>query len=302
MSDIKFGLVIPDRPPKDKLNRWRTLLDEVVPTLEPVIESLWMTDHFSWEDAPTYEAWTVITYLACRYPQFRVGSIVLGQSYRNPALLAKMASTLQSLSEGRFIMGIGAGWKEDEYLAYNYPFPSPRVRVEQLEDTLEILTRLWQQQGMVSYQGQHYQIVDAYCEPKPHPMIPIIVGGGGYKTMLLAARFADEWNLPDCNITHYAKRLSILKEHCQQINRDPNDISLSWFGRLSIGDTYEKALARSDGRWSRDNALVGTFEDVKQQIQAFIDIGVSRFMINVLGLVDSKVRKQVFNDLFPLFQ
>ena len=105
--------------------------------------------------------------------------MVLGQSYRNPATLALMAATLQALSGGKFIMGIGAGWKEDEYRAYNYPYPSPSVRVQQLEEILIILKKMWEEPGQVSYQGRHYAIKDAWCEPKPEPQIPILVGGGG---------------------------------------------------------------------------------------------------------------------------
>lgn len=176
---VSFGLVVPAGSPKGHINQWQTDLDAVIPLIEGHFESLWMTDHFFWADNPTYEAWTVVTYLATQYPQFKVGPIVLGQSYRNPALLAKMAATLQSLTQGRFMMGIGAGWKEDEYHAYGYPYPRPSVRIEQLEDTLEIMTRLWKESDKVSYTGKHYTIKDAYCEPKPNPMIPILVGGGG---------------------------------------------------------------------------------------------------------------------------
>lgn len=299
---IRFGLVVPDRPPKENISQWRIMLDAVVPTLQPVIDSLWMTDHFFWEADPTYEAWTVMTYLVTRFPEFTVGSIVLGQSYRNPALLAKMASTLQSLSDGRVFLGIGAGWKEDEYQAYGYTYPEPIVRVEQLEDTLEIMTRLWNEAGQVSYQGKHHHISNAYCEPKPDPMIPILVGGGGRKTMMLAARFADEWNMPDCNIEHYNKRHAILKQHCESIGRDFDTMTVSWFGRLSIGDSYEQALARSEGQWHRDNALVGTIDEVKAQIQSFVDVGVTRFMVDILDLADDAVHEQVLGDLLPSFQ
>ena len=124
-----------------------------------------MTDHFQWEGQPTFEAWTVLAYIAARYPEFEVGPMVLGQSYRNPALLALMSASLQTLSGGRFIMGIGAGWKEDEYLSYNYPFPSAKTRVQQLEETLVILKTMWEEPGPVSYSGKHYSIKDAWCEP-----------------------------------------------------------------------------------------------------------------------------------------
>ena len=174
---IEFGLVLPAGPPKDQIDRWLDELDSSLSGLDEHFKSLWMTDHFFWDDDPTYEAWTVLAFAAARWPQFDLGPMVLGQSYRNPALLAKMAATLQALCRGRFIMAIGAGWKEDEYHAYGYPFPRAGIRVEQLEDTLEIIRRLWTEPGQVTYQGKHYSITEAYCEPKPEPIPPLIVGG-----------------------------------------------------------------------------------------------------------------------------
>ncbi len=286
---VEFGLVVPAGPPKGQLNKWLDDLDAVVPQVEGSFTGLWMTDHFFWGDEPTYEAWTVLTFLAARFPQFKVGPVVLGQSYRNPALLAKMAATLQTLSGGRLIMGIGAGWKEDEYHAYGYPYPSPGVRVEQLEDTLEILTRLWTEPGRVSYQGRHYHITDAYCEPKPDPVPPIIVGGGGRKTTRLAARFGSGWNMPDANYDTYRERITILKNHCQDLGRDPASIACGWFGRLALGRTEAAAQARGGGKWTRDNAFVGTPAQVVEEMSRFIALGCEHFIVEVLDIADPDV-------------
>src|SRR3954462_3255092 len=172
---VDFGLALTPGSRKGQAGtQWLGELDGSLTPLVGSIRSLWMSDHFAWGDAPTHEAWTVMSYLAARWPQFEVASGVLGQSYRNPALLAKMGATLQILSRGRFIMGIGAGWKEDEYVSYGYPFPSAKIRMEQLDDALEIMKRLWTEPGKVTYQGKHYQVVDAYCEPKPIPVPPIV--------------------------------------------------------------------------------------------------------------------------------
>ncbi|MCU0513765.1 MAG: LLM class flavin-dependent oxidoreductase, partial [Anaerolineae bacterium] len=216
---LEFGLVVPAGPPKDHLAAWSHLLDTALPRLAGTFTSLWMTDHFFWDDLPTYEAWTVISYLAARYPAFQIGPIVLGQGYRNPALTAKMVATLHALTGGRVIMGIGAGWKEDEYHAYGYPFPSPGVRVGQLEDTLEIFHRLWTQPGPVSYEGAFYRVQSAWCEPRPHPRPPLLVGGGGSKTMQLAVRYADLWNMPDAPYPLYAERVALLRQHCAAARR-----------------------------------------------------------------------------------
>ncbi|MEZ4556549.1 MAG: LLM class flavin-dependent oxidoreductase [Caldilineaceae bacterium] len=263
---IDFGLVLPAGPPKGALDRWRDDLDAVLPVVASRFRSLWMTDHFFWDDAPTFEAWTVLAYAAARWPQFELGPIVLGQSYRNPALLAKMAATLQTLTRGRLIMAIGAGWKEDEYHAYGYDFPRPGVRVQQLEEALEIITRLWTEPGQVTYRGEYYHVVDAWCEPKPDPVPPLLVGGGGVKTMRLAARFADFWNIPDANIATYRERMAVLDEHCAALGRDPATIRRSWFGRMVLGRDDAEVAARG-GQWTRANALAGTPAQVVAQLR-----------------------------------
>jgi alkanesulfonate monooxygenase SsuD/methylene tetrahydromethanopterin reductase-like flavin-dependent oxidoreductase (luciferase family) len=296
---VDFGLVLPAGPRKNAIDAWRDELDAHLPELESQFKSLWMTDHFFWDDQPTFEAWTVIAYAAARWPNFDIGPIVLGQSYRNPALLAKMGATLQTLCRGRFIMAVGAGWKEDEYHAYGYPFPRPGIRVEQLEDTLEIIHRLWKEPGQVSYQGKHYSITNAYCEPKPDPIPTILVGGGGNKTTLLAARFADWWNIPDANLSVYRERLDVLKNHCATIGRDPSSIRFTWFGRLAVAGTEKDAEALGDGEWTRERAIVGTPEQVIEQFQAFTALGVDYFMVEVLGLHDPATRAMVLEEVLP---
>jgi alkanesulfonate monooxygenase SsuD/methylene tetrahydromethanopterin reductase-like flavin-dependent oxidoreductase (luciferase family) len=258
-----------------------------------------MTDHFFWADNPTYEAWTVMAYAAARWPEFEIGPMVLGQGYRNPALLAKMGATLQTLCNGRFIMAVGAGWKEDEHYAYGYPYPSPKVRVEQLEDTLEIIKRLWTEPGKVSYQGKHYHIVDAYNEPKPDPIPPIIVGGGGKTTTLLAVRYADMWNLPDAPFSEYAKRLELIEQHCEAEGRDPATLRRTWFGRLALGRSQAEAEAMSDGKWTSKNAFAGTPQQVVEQMGPFIEAGCDYFMVEVLGLPDPDIIGMLMEEVIP---
>lgn len=296
---VRFGLGLLAGPPKGQLNQWMDDLDASLPKLAGHFESLWMTDHFFWDEDPTYEAWTVMAYMAARWPQFKIGPMVLGQSYRNPALLAKMAATLQTLSNGRFIMAIGAGWKEDEYRAYDWPYPRAGIRIEQLADTLEIMKRLWTEADPVTYVGKHYSITEAYCQPKPTPVPPIIVGGGGRKTMRLAAQYADGWNLPDANIDTYTDRLNVLKEHCADLGRDPASIECSWFGRLAVANSEAEALALSDGRWTKDNAFVGTPQQALDLMLPFVEVGVEYFMLEILGLPDPDVIGMVTEDVLP---
>lgn len=201
-----------------------------------------MPDHFFWDDVPTYEAMVVLTFMAARFPEFAVGSSVLGQSYRNPALLAKMSNTLHALSGGRFILGIGAGWKEDEYLGYGYP--SAKTRLSELNEALLIIRKLWSEAGSLSFEGEHYRIKDAYCEPILDPAPTLMVGGGGRTTMRLAAKYADWWNLSDTPIDGFVERMRILEGHCEKQGRDFNTIRKTFFGRLVLGNTMEEARKR----------------------------------------------------------
>jgi len=296
---VDFGLVLPAGPRKQQIQAWLDDLDRHLPGLQGHFKSLWMTDHFFWEDAPTYEVWVVIAFAAARWPQFDIGPIVLGQSYRNPALTAKMGATLQTLSRGRLIMALGAGWKEDEYHAYGYPYPAPSVRIEQLADALEILKRMWHMAGPVTYHGKHYHIVNAWCEPRPDPVPPLIVGGGGRKTMTLAVRYADWWNLPDANAETYKDRLGTLHQLCGQAGRDPQSLRWTWFGRLAVARREAAAEALSNGRWTRANALVGTPQQVVEQMQTFKALGVDYFMAEVLNLPDGETQQMVLEEVLP---
>ncbi len=299
---VDFGLGLLHGPPKGQNDQFLAELDKTLPQLKGTFRSIWMTDHFQWDGQPTFEAWTVLSYIAARYPEFEVAPMVLGQSYRNPAILALMSATLQALSGGRFIMGIGAGWKEDEYHAYDYPYPSPKLRLEQLEDTLIILKKMWEEPGQVSYQGLHYSIKDAWCEPKPEPKIPILVGGGGYTTMKHAAKYADIWNLPDKPLGPYLERLNILRRHLDDIGRDPATLRCSWFGRVSLGRTDAEAEARGKSReqhWTRDNSFVGTPQSVAEQLNGFVEQGCDYFMVDIIGAPDEEVIGMFTEELVP---
>ncbi len=299
---IDFGLGLQFGPPKGQKQQWLATLDACVPKLSGHVRSLWMTDHFFWNDEPTYEALMTLAFLAARYPQIEVGPMVLGQNYRNAGLLAQMGSTLQSLTKGRFVMGIGAGWKEDEYRAYNYTFPSPGERIEQLEEALIILKKMWTQPGPITFTGKHYRVTDAWCEPKPEPAPLILVGGSGVKTMLLTAKYADMWNMSDTNVAGYHERLAILHRHCETIGRDPATLRLTWFGRMAIGATQAEAEMRAKSRalnYSTENAFVGTPAQIVEQLQAFVAIGVSYFMVDVIGLPDPAVIDMLIQQIIP---
>jgi alkanesulfonate monooxygenase SsuD/methylene tetrahydromethanopterin reductase-like flavin-dependent oxidoreductase (luciferase family) len=300
---VEFGLALTEaHPPAERLTAWMDNVDAVLPQLQGHFKSLWMTDHLFWGDQWTYEAWTVLSFLAAKWPQFDIGPMVIGQNYRNPGLLAKIASTLQVFSGGRLLLGVGAGWKEDEYHAYNYELPSPSVRLEQLADTLEILKRLWTQPGKVTYVGKHYAVHDAILEPKPNPAPPIVVGAKGDRMLRVVAKYADWWNLSDSNIDQYQERLGVLRRHCQEVGRDPSSIRLTWFGRLATGrnDAEVQARAVTEKRtYTTKDAFVGTPAQIVEQMRPFVDLGVDYFMLDVLGLPDADVIRLVLEEILP---
>src|SRR5436305_14982314 len=170
MSTIEFGLMLQPFPlhfPGIELFEYNRRL---IRTLSSGFTTLWVEDHLQLGETATHECMTTLSYFAGEFPQFRVGALVMCQSYRNPALTAKMAANLQWISGGRFILGLGAGWKEDEYHAYNYPFPDARTRLDELEEAILIIKSMWTTRP-ASFTGKHYSIQNAYCEPQPSPGI-----------------------------------------------------------------------------------------------------------------------------------
>jgi F420-dependent oxidoreductase-like protein len=189
-------------------------------------DSVWLYDHFQTRGRPTddltFEAFTALSALAALTSRVRLGHIVLCAGYRNPALVAKMAGTLDLISGGRFELGLGAGWKEDEYVAYGYDFPPLRERMGLLTDTLEIVGRMLSP-GHATFEGAHAHVRDAINEPKgvQQPRIPIIVGGNGPEvTWRLAARYADELNLDELSVEEMAAAMPVIRSRCEEIGRD----------------------------------------------------------------------------------
>jgi alkanesulfonate monooxygenase SsuD/methylene tetrahydromethanopterin reductase-like flavin-dependent oxidoreductase (luciferase family) len=214
----------------------------VLPTALPHFDSLWVADHFYGFDEktdPFLEAWTTLTWLAARHDDVQLVHHVLGVGYRPPALTAKMAATLQVLSGGRFVLGIGAGWREDEYRAYGYEFPPPAVRFAQLEETVRICRLMWTEADP-TFEGAHFRIEGAAAPPLPDPVPPVLIGAAGEKIGLpLVGRIADMWNAPSRGTDEdWRRRLGIVHAAAEAAGRDPHAIEVSV--------TLERALPETD--------------------------------------------------------
>jgi alkanesulfonate monooxygenase SsuD/methylene tetrahydromethanopterin reductase-like flavin-dependent oxidoreductase (luciferase family) len=265
-----------------------------IDALPPVFTTLWVEDHFQWQDNPTLEAFTTMCYFAALYPRLRIGSIVLGQSYRNPALTAKMAATLQALSGGRFILGLGAGWKQDEYVAYGYAYPSPATRIEQLDEALQIVKAMFDE-SPASFTGRHYHIENAYCEPRPYPRIPLLVGGGGEKkTLRVVAKHADMWNVGFTTPEGYAHKQAVLAEHCRAIGRDPQEITHTYYGLIDLSDAQTAA-----GEAPRMHVLNGDAQKVAAELRSLIGLGVRHFMLGFTDFPAMQGLQRFTRDVLP---
>lgn len=302
MAQIQLGLVIPNGPYRHLSHEeFTAAVENSLEMAAGHFDSVWLTDHLQFEDRPLFEGWTALTYQAALHPQFKFGHAVLAQSFRNPALLAKMAATLQYLTDGRFILGIGAGWKEDEYTAYGYDFPTAGRRLGELEESLQIINALWREK-QATVEGKYYRVVNAYCEPKPEPLPPIVIGGTKPRILRLIARYADWWNVSGVSIDNYKLFVQESERACEDVGRDPKTLRRTWFGRCLCAPTEEAVQVLNVDHLTADQAFVGTPEQVIAQMRAFVDLGVDYFMFSNGGFPHLTTLEMLINEVLPAFK
>ncbi|MBC7129970.1 LLM class flavin-dependent oxidoreductase, partial [Candidatus Bathyarchaeota archaeon] len=197
--------------------------------------SIWIDDHLMYADKPLLECWTLLSALAASTRTIRLGTLVLCNQFRNPALLAKMAATLDVISNGRLELGIGAGIQRQEHLAYGYPFPKLKTRAERLSETLEILTQMWTK-PKASFQGRHFKVKGAVCQPKPlqKPHPPITIGGCSSPIIKVTAKYADRFDWGPMPLEAYKHKLSLLQANCREINRNPKQIEKACWPQATL--------------------------------------------------------------------
>ena len=233
MADYDFGWISPVIGPPESGHVPIVMYqaEHILPTAFQHFDSVWLADHFygfERKSDPFLESWTTMTWLAAKFPNVNLCHHVLGLGYRNPALTAKMAATLQTLSGGRFILGIGAGWRKPEYEAYGYDFPRPAVRIRQLEEAIQICRLMWTE-AAPTFEGKYFSIREAFAPPLPLPPPPILIGGSGEQLMLpMIGRRADRWNTfmpPD--LEAWKRKRDIVLESAAKAGRQPSDITIS---------------------------------------------------------------------------
>jgi F420-dependent oxidoreductase-like protein len=280
---VKIGIIVPQGW-TGEYNGWqpRRAWQRTVQVAQQAerlgFESVWLFDHLHTVPRPTdeitFESFTSLAALAMATERVRIGQVVICNGFRNPALVAKMASMLDTISGGRYDLGIGAGWKREEWNAYGYGFPETKVRLALLHDALEVISRMLEpgRTNLATYEGEHASVKGSINLPKPiQPNgMPIMVGGNGPNvTWRLAARYADELNVDGMSPDEVRDALPTIRARCEEIGRDPNSLSISvhvWWGNPE----WRAAGARR-----------------RELLAAFADLGVSRVMGLLQASADS---------------
>jgi F420-dependent oxidoreductase-like protein len=236
-------------------------------------DGVYVADHFmpNGGAGPVLEAGATVTALAALVPRVRVGTLVLGNTYRHPAVLANMAATIDHISGGRLVLGVGAGWQQNEHEQYGIELPPVPARLDRFEEAVQVLRGLLTRERF-SFVGEHYTLTDATCEPKPvQSPLPILVGGGGEKrTLRIVARHADEWNTWGTPET-FEHKSSVLARHCAEVGRDPSTIA-----RSAQAVVYLDAEAPEESRFP---VLAGDPERVVEALQRYRAAGLDEFIV-----------------------
>ena len=256
-------------------------------------DGIWFADHFmpNAEDTstPWPECFTTLSALAVSVPRVRIGSLVAGNTYRHPAVLAKMAATIDHFSGGRFVLGLGAGWQENEHRQYGIPFFDVAERLARLDEACALIRSLYSETKS-NFDGRFYQLADASLEPKPlqKPM-PLLIGGGGEKvTLKIAARWADEWNVwgtPD-TLRH---KIGVLQSHCADLGRDPADIHKSAQALLFMSEDQAWLEQRRQTPMQMAT-MIGTPAEIAAIVDDYAAAGVDEIIVPdfTLGVGEAK--------------
>ena len=286
--------------------RWFAIADRV----EALgLDGLWRSDHFfsltGDRQRPALECWSSLTALAQRTSRIRFGPLVSPMTFRHPALLARMAAAVDGLSNGRLILGVGAGWNDAEHEAFGIRLPPLKERFDRLEEGIAVIKSLWTG-GPVDFDGRFYPLRHATAYPRPvqQPGPPLLIGGDGEVRLLrIVAQHADEWNSHAHGPELYRTKRARLEEHCRAVGRDPHAIARSWMGGILIG--RDARQLQENGRWmhtflglqgiDRDTVpgalqargwLVGTPDQVADQLETWSAVGVQRVMLQWYHLDD----------------
>lgn len=291
---LKFGVGLPQgwvmdlAGIKDPVEAYEAMTRVAQTADELGFSSVWLADHFHTVPQPVqekvFECWTTTAALARDTKRVRIAQVTCN-GYRNPALLAHMASTVDVLSHGRLDFGIGAGWYEHEYRAYGYDYPDAPGRLRRLREAVQVILAMWTQEEAV-FEGTYYQVRGAINQPKgvQKPHIPLLIGGGGEQvTLKLVAQYADACNIYG-DLETIQRKYAILKQHCETVGRDYDSIRRTAGGFCAIGETEARARAKIDpallGRPSFAGAMIGTPDTIRKRLAELEAAGVQEVVLS----------------------
>ncbi|MFB6139149.1 MAG: TIGR03560 family F420-dependent LLM class oxidoreductase [Halosimplex sp.] len=255
------------------------------------MDHVWQLPFVGRRDEPFLDCYTVLPAVAQATESMDLSALVTCPHYRTPGYLGRTLASLDHVSGGRAVLGIGAGWYEDEYDAMGLEYPDIETRNRQMRETIEICRAMWTEESPVSYEGRYYEIDEFYCDPKPEE-IPVLIGGGGEELTLRAtAEYADRWNVPSGDPETYAHKLAVLREHCADLGTDYDAITKTVGNRVVIRESsedahevYEELTSRTEaGPTPReeDRGAVGSPAEVAARLERFDEVGVDTFTLMV---------------------
>ena len=297
----------------DPQAKWQATVDIAVAADRLGYDSVWVYDHFHNVPLPAnetmFECWTTLAAISQRTTNVRLGQMVSCAGYRNPALVAKITSSLDVISGGRLDWGIGAGWYDGEYKAYGYDYPSNADRIRMLRETVEIVKAMWSEPS-ATYSGRHFSVDGAQCDPKPlqtpHP--PIWIGGGGEQlTLRVVARHATHSNFGG-NPAEWAHKVEVLKGHCEAVGRDPEEITMTWSPELFVRETEAEIGTESRSFWGepfdswKAGNLVGTPEQICEKLEVYRKMGLGGVVPWIADLPGTETLELFANQVIPNFR
>lgn len=257
-------------------------------------DGIWYADHFMPNAADTStpwpEAWMTLAALGAQVPRLRIGTLVAGNTYRHPAVLAKMAATLDHITGGRVVLGLGSGWQENEHRQYGIPFYTVGERLQRLDEACQVIKLLYSQ-SQASFDGRFYTLDRATLEPKPlQQPLPLLIGGGGERvTLRITATHADEWNVWGTPAI-LEQKMAILDRHCAEVGRDPAAIRRTAVALLFMSDD-QSYLDRMRSANIQQPHLIGTVEEIRAEVAAYAALGVDELIVPdfTLGPTEQKI-------------